>query len=167
MKNLPTFNEFISEQYAINEAKDPRPIYLIAQEIMNDWTHLSVHAASYLHAMTSLDKIEDKYGMEDGSSIITYFLANAGGWKGPKAKEIKKELKSMVDVFYKEQLKEDFLVCTGDYINDFLNEIKPMIGDAYQIDDNVLKFLVSGDEETVNKYDNIARKYGVKVKFEV
>ena len=36
----------------------------------------------------------------------------------------------------------------------------------YQLEDNILKFVISGDEGTINKYKKIAKKYDVKCKFE-
>jgi hypothetical protein len=63
-------------------------------------------------------------------------------------------------------ISEDFLVCTGDKIEDFLNEIKPKIHDDYEYKDGILKFIISGDEQTVNKYKDIAKKSNVTVKFE-
>lgn len=77
-----------------------RPLYVIAQEIRQDWKATSKNgiyfgAVPYLDAMSSLDKPTDKYGYDSGKSIILYFLANASTWRGAKAKEIKKELKVM------------------------------------------------------------------------
>jgi len=34
--------------------------------------------------------------MDNGKSVVLYFLSNASQWRGDKAKEIKKELKQMV-----------------------------------------------------------------------
>ena len=36
--------------------------------------------------------------MGDGRSIVLYFLANAQQWRGPDARRIKAELKSMLAV---------------------------------------------------------------------
>lgn len=73
-----------------------RPLYTIAREIRKDWTKVSPYAAPYLQAMATLTSIEDNYGYDSGRSIVSYFLANAGSWRGETAKTIKAELKAML-----------------------------------------------------------------------
>jgi len=73
-----------------------RPIYEIARDIRSDWTKVSPYAEPYLEAMEDLDSVEDRYIFDSARSVINYFLANASGWKGDVAREIKKELKGMV-----------------------------------------------------------------------
>lgn len=77
-----------------------RPLYVIAQEIRQDWNATSKNgiyfgAVPYLDAMSSLDKPTDKYGYDSGKSIILYFLSNANTWRGDTAKRVKAELKTM------------------------------------------------------------------------
>jgi hypothetical protein len=72
-----------------------RPIYTIAREIRADWKKVSPYAAPYLQAMFSLNSIDDAYGFDSAYSIVCYFLANAGSWRGETAKRIKAELKEM------------------------------------------------------------------------
>jgi hypothetical protein len=76
--------------------KTSRPIYEIANEIKKDWKKIYFGAVPYLDAMETLTTPTDKYGFESGKSIINYFLANAGTWRGDKAKAIKSELKAIV-----------------------------------------------------------------------
>lgn len=73
-----------------------RPIYAIAAEIRADWKNVSPYAAPYLQAMFSLQTINDKYILDSARSIVSYFLANAGSWRGETAKRIKAELKEML-----------------------------------------------------------------------
>ena len=73
-----------------------RPLYEIAREIRKDWKNVSAYAAPYLQAMFSLDSVNDDYGFDSGRAIVSYFLANAGSWRGETAKRIKAELKAMV-----------------------------------------------------------------------
>lgn len=73
-----------------------RPISTIAREIRRDWVKPYFGAVPYLDAMRSLDSIKDKYGYDDATSIVRYFLANATTWKGETARRIKAELKSML-----------------------------------------------------------------------
>lgn len=72
-----------------------RPIYEIAADIRRDWAKPNYAAVPYLHAMASLNSIDDKYYWEDGKSVVLYFLANASSWRGDVAKRIKAELKEM------------------------------------------------------------------------
>ena len=72
-----------------------RPLFEIASEIRKDWKNVSYCAAPYLNAMSCLNSVDDNYIMDSGRSIVTYFLANAGSWRGETAKRIKAELKAM------------------------------------------------------------------------
>lgn len=45
--------------------------------------------------MASLTNISDSYGADSAKSIVCYFLANAGTWRGEVAKRVKAELKKM------------------------------------------------------------------------
>ena len=73
-----------------------RPLYEIAREIRRTWKNVYFGAVPYLDAMSSLDKVTDRYIMDSGKSIVNYFLANAGTWRGDDARRIKPELKAMV-----------------------------------------------------------------------
>lgn len=74
----------------------PRPIYVIANEIEADWSPIGVTARPYLVAMKELSSIEEDYYSDAGRSVVAYFLANAGGWKGPIARRVKLELREML-----------------------------------------------------------------------
>lgn len=77
-----------------------RPIYEIAKEIENDWSKqgkgVSIYAKPYLEAMSMINSIKDMYIYERADSVVRYFLANASTWRGDKAREIKKELNSLL-----------------------------------------------------------------------
>ena len=73
-----------------------RPLYTIAREIRADWKKVSPYAAPYLQAMSYLNSVDDNYILDSGRSIVSYFLANAGSWRGETAQRIKAELKAMV-----------------------------------------------------------------------
>ena len=73
-----------------------RPLYTIAREIRADWKKVSPYAAPYLQAMSYLNSVDDNYILDSGRSIVSYFLANAGSWRGETAKRIKAELKAMI-----------------------------------------------------------------------
>ena len=75
-----------------------RPIYEIAKEIKQDWKNVYFGAVPYLEAMFSLSNIADNYGLDSGKSVILYFLANAGTWRGETARRIKKELKGICNM---------------------------------------------------------------------
>lgn len=69
----------------------------IARDIRQDWKRPYFGAVPYLEAMACLDSIRDPYGMDSGESIVRYFLANAGTYRGPRARELKAELKAMLE----------------------------------------------------------------------
>jgi len=74
-----------------------RPLYEIAAEISNDWKgKVYFGARPYLSAMSTLDSIEDNYVYDSGKSIVLYFLANAGTWRGETARRIKIELNKII-----------------------------------------------------------------------
>lgn len=70
-----------------------RPLSNIAHDIRRDWQNVNYAAKPYLSAMFDLDNIDDAYMYDTGRSVVLYFLANAGAWRGPVAKVIKAELK--------------------------------------------------------------------------
>jgi len=72
-----------------------RPLFQIAKDIRTDWKKPYFGAVPYLDAMRDLSDINDKYGFDSARSIVQYFLANAGTWRGETAKRIKAELKAM------------------------------------------------------------------------
>lgn len=67
----------------------------IAREIRADWKKVYFGAQPYLEAMASINSPEDPYYADNGKTIIVYFLANAGTWRGDTAKRVKAELKEM------------------------------------------------------------------------
>lgn len=73
-----------------------RSISVIAQEIRADWKKPYFGAEPYLDAMGQLKDKGSMYGLDDAKSIVLYFLSNASTWRGPKAREIKAELKAIV-----------------------------------------------------------------------
>ena len=78
-------------------AKTQRPLNVIANEIQKDWSaKVYFGARPYLQAMSTLNSVNDNYGMDSGRSIVNYFLANAGTWRGETARRVKAELKAMV-----------------------------------------------------------------------
>lgn len=80
---------------AVGGTPSARPIYKIAADIADNWPNVNFAAAPYLEAMFSLNSINDEYGLDSGRSVVAYFLANAASFRGPEAKRIKAELKSM------------------------------------------------------------------------
>ena len=72
-----------------------RPLYKIAQEVRKEWPNVNYAARPYLDAMRDLSSVTDSYGADNGKTIVLYFLANAGTWRGEAAKRIKAELRQM------------------------------------------------------------------------
>jgi len=68
----------------------------IAHAIAKDWTNVSPYAADYLNAMKEIRSVEDNYYADSAKSVILYFLANAGSYRGDNARSYKALLKEMV-----------------------------------------------------------------------
>lgn len=79
-----------------NNTTTDRPLFAIAHEVRENWEPINYGAVPYLDAMTSLVSIKDDYGHDKGDMIVRYFLSNATSWRGPMARKIKAELKSML-----------------------------------------------------------------------
>ena len=73
-----------------------RPLFEIATDIHNAWAKVNYAARPYLDAMSTLESVNDSYGYDSGTSIVAYFLSNAGGFRGAEAKALKAELKAML-----------------------------------------------------------------------
>ena len=50
-------------------------------------------AVPYVDAMACMNTVDDKYGLDDGKSIVNYALCNLQTWKGENARNVKNELK--------------------------------------------------------------------------
>lgn len=73
-----------------------RSLQVIAFEIRKDWKNPYFGAKPYIEAMCSLEKITDNHYHNSAESVVRYFLANAGKWRGEVARRIKAELKEML-----------------------------------------------------------------------
>ena len=73
-----------------------RPVYKIAADIVNDWSRPNYAALPYLTAMLTINNEQEQFGQDTAKNVILYFLSNAGTYKGPKAKELKTELKTLI-----------------------------------------------------------------------
>jgi hypothetical protein len=63
--------------------------------VFDDWDTISADAATYLYALDAHDceVLSDPVGNETAELQVRYFLANAGGWRGPVARAVKAELR--------------------------------------------------------------------------
>jgi len=68
----------------------------IAHAIAKDWKNVSPYAADYLNAMKEIRDIEGSYYADSAKSVVLYFLANAGSYRGESARAYKDLLKNMV-----------------------------------------------------------------------
>ena len=73
-----------------------RTLQEITREIRADWKKVSPYALPYLNAMARLDSVGQRYGVDEGRTIVNYFLANCAGWRGEVARRVKAELNVMV-----------------------------------------------------------------------
>ena len=111
-----------------------RSLRLIAKEIRADWKNItSSYAYPYYQAIADSNKITDTYGADDVYGIVLYFLSNASGWKGEKAREIKAELKKMCKDYekyrgFKESLVNESVDETLYTLDDFtFTELLPSV----------------------------------------
>ena len=74
----------------------PRPVYQITRDIERDWSKPSPYALPYIKAMRQITTIHDSYGYDSARGIVLYFLSNAASWRGPDARRIKQELKTLL-----------------------------------------------------------------------
>ena len=75
-----------------------RRIFEIAKDIQNEWGNKVNYAASpYLEAMSFLSSPNDKYGFDSGAEILSYFLSNASSFRGEKARELKVEIREILE----------------------------------------------------------------------
>jgi hypothetical protein len=93
---------FVPQNKYIMSNTTTRPLYEIAREIRSDWSKqgkgINYGAKPYLDAMASLDSIDSNYGADSAKSVVCYFLANAGTYRGETAKRVKAELKKMAGI---------------------------------------------------------------------
>ena len=75
-----------------------RLICEIAKDIKKDWVKINPYALAYLKPMLELCTVDDRYGFDDARSVCLYFLSNASGYRGGRAKELKGELKSLLGI---------------------------------------------------------------------
>jgi len=74
----------------------PNIVSEIAAIIEADWKKVYFGARPYLDAMYSLNSIDQRYGLDDGRSVVRYFLVNARTWKGETAKAVKSKLNELI-----------------------------------------------------------------------
>ena len=89
----------VSETAADYDAKQPRQLWQIAQEIRKTWPSLATAgyaAVPYVEAMEQLQTVDQHYGLDPARHIVRYFLSNAQHWRGEDARRIKAELKAML-----------------------------------------------------------------------
>jgi len=77
------------------------PLHEIATIIRRNWKATSKSgiyfgAVPYLDAMSNMSSVNEKFGCDDGKSIVIYALGNMTGWKGDVARAVKTELKRRI-----------------------------------------------------------------------
>jgi len=76
-------------------------LYEIARVIRGNWKNPYFGSVPYINALRELRHVTDNYGHDSAASIISYFLANATGWKGDVARAVKRELNKRLKGYYK------------------------------------------------------------------
>jgi hypothetical protein len=68
----------------------------IAHAIAKDWQNVNPYAKDYLNAMKEIRSINDSYYADSAHSVVLYFLANAGTYRGENARTYKALLKDLL-----------------------------------------------------------------------
>ena len=68
----------------------------IAHAIAKDWQNISPYAKDYLNAMKDIRNINDSYYADSAKTVVLYFLANAGSYRGENARTYKALLKDLI-----------------------------------------------------------------------
>lgn len=68
----------------------------IAHAIARDWQTINPYANEYLNAMKEITDINGSYYADNAKSVVMYFLANAGTYRGDNARTYKALLKGMI-----------------------------------------------------------------------
>lgn len=79
--------------------KTKRTFQQIAKDIQRDWMNVYFGAVPYLEALLTLDTANpnDLYGFDTAGDVARYFLANAQTYRGTTAKQLKAELKNLIN----------------------------------------------------------------------
>jgi len=80
----------------MNTATDTRTLAAIARDIRTHWKKPYFGAVPYLDAMRQLNSIHGEFYNDSAKSVVAYFLANAGTWRGDTARRVKAELKALL-----------------------------------------------------------------------
>lgn len=68
----------------------------LAKIVQKDWAKINPHAQHYLDAMLQINSIDDDYYFDSAKTVVNYFLANAQGWRGETARNVKARLNQLV-----------------------------------------------------------------------
>jgi hypothetical protein len=74
----------------------PDNLSKVAIIIHRDWTNIDYGAVPYVRAMATLQSIKDHYYEDSAQTIVRYFLANAGSWRGETARRVKAKLNQLL-----------------------------------------------------------------------
>jgi hypothetical protein len=73
----------------------------ISQLIIDDWKKQGKVPKTYLKPMLELKTLDDSYGSDSATSIISYFISNCSNWHGDVARTTKKYLKEILSEYKK------------------------------------------------------------------
>lgn len=74
----------------------PRPIKVIAADVVSNWSRVDPYAEPYLRNMFMVSALDDTYLGADGQTFVLRFLCNASTWRGEAARRVKAELKALL-----------------------------------------------------------------------
>lgn len=105
INGIDSVESFVMNEISINKKQNEpevlniyTPIYAIARVIKKDWKNIFYAAKPYLDAMLEIENINDNYHADSAKTVVLYFLASAGTWKGDTAREVKLLLRKIAGV---------------------------------------------------------------------
>lgn len=72
----------------------------VSKQIRADWENINPIAEIYLKSLEQCNTLDSIVNGEDGAYWVSYFLANANGWRGEKARTIKNYLRKIKEYYY-------------------------------------------------------------------
>ena len=72
----------------------------VSKQIRADWVNINPYADFYLQRLERCDTLDSIVDAGDGAYWVSYFLANANGWRGEKARTIKNYLRKIKEYYY-------------------------------------------------------------------
>lgn len=113
-RDLPYLSSMYTDPIQLNDLSNPKPLKAvfdhepvvaklsimsireIAQFIIEDWSKQGPVPKTYLEPMLEIETLDEMYGADTATSVVSYFLSSASRWKGDIARVTKKHLENLL-----------------------------------------------------------------------